>query len=157
MPAATSSGWATAVSRIVSASDSVPWRSRSMPAARRASPALLDAGQLAPRGQEAGLLRPLAGADDREHRYLQGRDGDGPLGDETGRGGGERPSGRPHAEGRPDGGDQDSPPNEPDSPAFTFVRSYLSMAWRTTEGSTLPSLASSWRVLTTIECASIFR
>src|SRR5699024_651529 len=54
-------------------------------------------------------------------------------------------------------GDQDSPPNEPDSPAFTFVRSYLSMAWRTTDGSTVPSLASSWRALTTIECASIFR
>src|SRR5699024_1793283 len=52
---------------------------------------------------------------------------------------------------------QDSPPNEPDSPALTLPRSYLSIAWRTTEWSSLPSRASSCSVLTTMECASIFR
>src|SRR5699024_12838235 len=41
---------------------------------------LLDTGQLTPRAQETGLLRPLSGTDDREHGYLQGvDDGDGPF------------------------------------------------------------------------------
>src|SRR5699024_7818549 len=113
---------------------------------------LIGSRQLAPRGQEAGLLRPLSGTDDREHGNLQG--------------GGERRARPARARRRADDGGedrraarrtrraarrdaQDSPPNEPDWPAFTFVRSYLSMAWRTTEGSTVPSLASSWRALTT--------
>src|SRR5699024_5752188 len=119
---------------------------------------LIGARQLAPRGQEAGLRRPWSGTDDREHGNLQRGRGDGPLargdGPMTGEQGRRAVRRRRRAARR---GDQDSPPNEPDSPAFTFVRSYLSMAWRTTDGSTVPSLASSWRALTTIECASIFR
>src|SRR5699024_11352225 len=106
----------------------------------------------------SGLLPPLPSTDDREHRNLQRGPvdaplarGDGPMTREQGRRAVRR---RRRAARR---GDQDSPPNEPDSPAFTFVRSYLSMAWRTTDGSTVPSLASSWRALKTVECASIFR
>src|SRR5699024_1526954 len=116
---------------------------------------LIGSRQLAPRGQEAGLLRPLSGTDDREHGNLQG--GGGREGAREGRRGGGGRRGWPARARRraDDGGEdrraarrtrraarrdaQDSPPNEPDWPAFTFVRSYLSMAWRTTEGSTVPS------------------
>ena len=62
------SGWATAVSRIVSASDSVPWATRSMPATADSQLSRSrQAGQLEPGGEEAGGLGALAGADDGEH------------------------------------------------------------------------------------------
>ncbi len=67
-PLATMSGWAIAVSLMVSASDVVPWATRSMSAtadsqvSRSRKP-----GQLEPRGEEAGGLGALAGADDDEH------------------------------------------------------------------------------------------
>ena len=68
MPAATMSGWATAVSRMVSASDSVPCATRSSPAAsemhRRAA---RRSGLGEPGSEESGGLRALSRADDDDH------------------------------------------------------------------------------------------
>ena len=68
-PAATSSGWATAVSRIVSASASVP-KCDQVQAGAGGQPAAagLEAGELEPGSEEAGRLGALAGSDDDEHR-----------------------------------------------------------------------------------------
>ena len=67
---ATSSGCATAVSRMVSASDVVPWATRSRPVVRGGPRDRLgDGRQLEPRGEHAGGLGALTGADDDEHPY----------------------------------------------------------------------------------------
>ncbi len=69
-PAPTSSGWATAVSLMVSSSDVVPWVTRSTSAASDSAAQLVtQAGQLEPRGEEARGLGALAGADDDDHVF----------------------------------------------------------------------------------------
>ena len=62
------SGWATAVSLIVSASETVPCATRSSPGGRRepAQP-VAHPGQLEPGREEAGGLGALSRADDDEH------------------------------------------------------------------------------------------
>ena len=68
MAAATSSGWATAVSRISSASAVVPDVIRSHPGQLGpGAEAVGETGQFQPRGEEAGRLSTLAGRGDDEH------------------------------------------------------------------------------------------
>src|SRR5699024_12216901 len=64
---------------------------------------LIGSRQLAPRGQEAGLLRPLSGTDDREHGDLQGGGGGGGGGPPA-RGGGPVGGGGAVGRGRARGG-----------------------------------------------------
>ena len=65
-PAATMSGCATAVSLIVSASDSVPWADEVVTGgAAEGGQLLAHAVELEPRGEEAGGLGALSRADDR--------------------------------------------------------------------------------------------
>ena len=67
-PAPTSSGWATAVSLMVSSSDVVPWVTRStLGGVGQCGQLVAQAGQLEPRGEEARGLGALAGADDDDH------------------------------------------------------------------------------------------
>ena len=62
------SGWAIAVSRIVSASLTVPWVARSTPAASEsAASCSASRGLGEPGGEESGGLRALSRADDDDH------------------------------------------------------------------------------------------